>query len=202
MHVGPQDVGSVATWIEVGSIKPENAGDPVWVRSKATALALREKLNPIIGWLIEHGIKPSTTGLIISFEAPTPQNDFLTSISRILHVVLLDKDGPAQDFAQVNIQLTNAATLRRLMGLVQRGRDNKKENVAKAFTYLDKGSFPNLDTNACDASLMAIMARYTAAILMGLPHTVPERFLIAFEAVGKGTSKGTRTKGGEGMSKC
>lgn len=189
MHITPGEDRSVAKWLEVGSIKPEDSSDPVWIRSKATALSLREKLRTVI----EDHLKDedfSRTGLIISFEAPTPNNDFLTSISRILHLILFEAGSSTDRFAQTHVQMTNAATMRRLMGLVQRGNSNKKENVARAYTFLDQGSYPNLDTDACDAVLMSMMARYTAAILMGFSHTLPERFLIALcnaevETVGK-----------------
>ncbi len=190
---------TAAKWLEVGSVKPESASDPVWVRSKAVALAARAKLHEVVS---EHGFLGdlSRTGLIISFEAPTPGNDFLTSISRILHLILFELGSSVHWFGRVHVQMTNAATLRRLMGLVQRGAANKKENVALAYKFLDQGSYPNLDTDACDAVLMAMMARYSASILMGYPHTVPERFLIALcngetEVVGKGQNAKTRTKG-------
>ena len=113
MHVGEQG----STWIEVGSIKPESASEPVWIRSKAIALAIQQKLYVAEGWLIRKELFPSKTGLIISFEAPTPGNDWLSTISRILHLVLLDQGSPTDCFARVFVQLTNAATLRRLMGL-------------------------------------------------------------------------------------
>lgn len=199
MHITKGEDRSAAKWLEVGSMKPEDSSDPVWVRSKSTALALRDKLASVI----EQHLKDedfSRTGLIISFEAPTPNNDFLTSISRILHLILFDEGSPTSLFARTHVQMTNAATLRRLMGLVQRGNSNKKENVARAYTFLDQGSYPNLDTDACDAVLMSMMARYSAAILMGFSHTIPERFLIALcnaeeEVVGKGRNAHTRIKG-------
>lgn len=189
---------TAAKWLEVGSLAPESSSDPVWVRSKAVALALRDKLTTAAQ--LQLGANLQRTGLIISFEAPTPGNDFLTSISRILHLVLLDQESWANSFARVHVQLTNAATLRRLMGLTQRGSSNKKENVAKAYTFLDQGSYPNLDTDACDAVLMGMMARYSAAILMGHPYTIPERFLLALtngeeEVKGKGRNAKTRIKG-------
>ncbi|RZU41103.1 hypothetical protein BDD14_2599 [Edaphobacter modestus] len=96
--------------------------------------------------------------------------------------------------------LTNASTLRSLMGLTKKGASNKVENVEKAYSYLDQGKYPNLDTDACDAVLMAMMARYSAAILLGHPEGVPQRFLIAMcnateEVVGKGRNARTRIKG-------
>lgn len=209
---------STAKWLEVGSLKPEDSGDPVWVRSKAIAQNARQILTKAIYDHLKPQMDPANglqfdepseemlrrTGVIISFEAPTPGNDFLTSISRILHLVLLENRwtiaGFPESFGRVYVQMTNAATLRRLMGLKQRGAANKKENVAKAYTFLDKLSYPNLDTDACDAVLMAMMARYSASVLMGQQDTVPAQFLIALcdasvEVVGKGRNSRTRIKG-------
>jgi hypothetical protein len=124
----------------------------------------------------------------------------LSSISRILHLVLLNSESGLSRFDKIHVQMTNASTLRSLMGLTKRGNDNKKENVAKAYEFLDKDKYHNLDTDACDAVLMAMMARYSAAILLGHPEGVPERFLTAMcnateEVVGKGRNAKTRTKG-------
>lgn len=191
---------SLAFWLEAGSFKPADSSDPVWVRSKAVALAARDQLQIIVDRLSTEGMNLERTGLIISFEAPTPQNDFLTSISRILHLVLFEEGSPAHRFARAHVQMTNASTLRSLMGLKMRGAKNKTENVALAYTFLPQGQFPNLDTDACDAVLMSMMARYTAAILLGYERTIPERFLIALcnaavEIKGTGRNARPRTKG-------
>jgi hypothetical protein len=211
---------STAQWLSVGSISPEDASDPQWVRSKAIATFAKDVLQKVITELFEvdrfstSGVplyddatleRISRTGLIISFEAPTPGNDFLITISRILHLVMFEAAGqvgvPFPDyFGRVHVQLTNAATLRRLMGLTQRGNKNKKENVARAYNFLDQGFYPNLDTDACDAVLMGMMARYSAAVLLGHPDSIPEQFRIALcdatqEVKGKGRNQRTRTKG-------
>lgn len=185
-------------WLDVGSLKPDDTKAPVWVRSKAIALMLRDTLNHHAFPLLQ--AKPGRLGLIISFEAPTPRNDFLTSISRILHLVLFDDTSSAHDFAGIFVQTTNAATLRSLMGLTQRGAGNKKENIEKAYSYVHQESYPALDTDSCDAVLMATMARWAATILLGLPFHVPQPFLTALvsgaeEVVGKGTRQHTRIKG-------
>lgn len=178
MHITRGEDRSHAKWLDVGSISPEDSSDPQWVRSKALALSLRDKFKAA---LEQHFPEKdfSRTGLIISFEAPTPGNDFLITISRILHLVLFEAGSPMHQFARKHVQMTNASTLRRLMGLVQKGNKNKKENVARAYSFLDQDSYPNLDTDACDAVLMSMMARYSAAIFMGFPNTLPERFLVA-----------------------
>lgn len=201
---------STAQWLQVGSFSPETSRDPAWVRSKAVALAARTVLHDALKAnfdLTRNSENPlyyddqtrewlKHTGLIVSMEAPTPGNDFLNTISIILRLILFEKqpnvvEGLPDAFGRVQIQFTNASTLRRLMGLTQRGNKNKKENVERAYSFLDKGSYPNLDTDACDGVLMAMMARYASAILMGYPNTIPERFLIALtdatvEVVGKG----------------
>jgi hypothetical protein len=86
------------------------------------------------------------------------------------------------------------------MGLTRTGSTNKKENVEKAYGYLDQVKYPNLDTDACDAVLMAMMGRYSSALLLGHPENLPQRFLLAMtnaaeEVVGKGRNARTRTKG-------
>src|ERR1700722_3378278 len=64
MHITQGEDRSVAKWLEVGSLKPEDASDPVWVRSKAVALALEQRLRAV---LLQHFEKVdlSRTGLII-----------------------------------------------------------------------------------------------------------------------------------------
>jgi hypothetical protein len=201
MHVQKNSLaeGTSARWLDVGSLKPDDASVPVWVRSKAIALTLRKHLEGLLNTSVVRNVA-ARTGLIISLEAPTPQNDFLISISRILHLVLLDIDFERFGITRVQVQMTNASTLRSLMGLTKQGAKNKVENVEKAYGYLDQGKYPNLDTDACDAVLMAMMARYSAAILLGHPEGVPPRFLIAMcnateEVVGKGRNARTRVKG-------
>lgn len=207
-----------ANWAAVGSFSPENSSDPAWIRSKSVALAARHLLYDTLAARFDMKRDPANpmayapdvaawlahTGLIISMEAPTPGNDFLNTISIILRLILFDKQSAhdilMDSFGKVHVEFTNAATLRRLMGLTQRGNKNKKENVERAYTFLDKGSYPALDTDACDGVLMAMMARYVSAIMLGFPNTIPERFLIALcdatqEVVGKGKNQRTRTKG-------
>lgn len=191
--------GTKAKWLEVGSLKPDDTGDLAWVRSRAISLALRGILNKTIR---DHELQydAAHTGLIISYEQPTPGNDFLSTINRILNLTFFEMESEVHMFAQVRVQSTNAATLRSLMGLTQKGAKNKKENVSKAYTFLDQGRYPNLDSDACDSILMSMMARYSAAILMGRPQNVPDRFLTALcnatvEVVGKGRNAHTRIKG-------
>jgi len=184
-------------WLSIGSLKPEDTGVPVWVRSKLIALAVK---NIISGILTAFDGVLGDTGLIISMEAPTPRNDFLVTLSRILHVVLTEGSMPLIFFPDVYFQMTNASTLRSLMGLTQRGVKNKKENIQKAYTFIKESEFPSLDSDACDAVLMAVMGREAATILLGKPDMVPDRIRTALcngtqKTVGKGRNARQRTEG-------
>lgn len=206
MRVEAQDGASKARWLEVGSIKPDDAGDPVWIRSKNIAMGLRSRLR---------GFAPTpdevaTTGLIISMEFPTPQNDFLVALNRIIHLVFFDNPGVpfeksdysvlANNFAAIQVLTPNASTLRSLMGLTMRGAKNKAENIDKAYTFLDRETYPNLDTDSCDAVLMAIMGRHTASFMLGLPDEPPRHIALSLtngakDIKGKGTRARVITKG-------
>jgi Asp-tRNA(Asn)/Glu-tRNA(Gln) amidotransferase B subunit len=86
------------------------------------------------------------------------------------------------------------------MNLTKTGAKNKGENIARAYEYLDKTAYPKLDTDACDAVLLSMMARHTCSILMGFPDEVPEKFLVSLcnstqETKGKGHNMKIITKG-------
>jgi hypothetical protein len=196
---------SVARWINVGSAKPGETSDPVWVRSKLISLYLRDAIRELVER--ESHTWNGKVGLILSLEFPTPLNDFLTSLSRVLHITLLEEishfpptSTGAQpfEFAEIHILQTNASTLRSLMGLTKKGDKNKVENQVKAHEYLDDPkAFPQLDTDACDAVLLAVMGRFAASILLGLENEVPQRFkqcLTSSEVVVKGKGRNQRTE--------
>ena len=167
---------SDAEWLQVGSIKPEVAANPVWIRSKGMSLFLKERLLSKCIW-------PSSStqhfGLLISTEFPTPMNDFLVSLNRIIHLVFFEGD-LWKRFSAVRILSPNASTLRSLMGLSKTGRTNKTENIARAYDFVNKQRFPHLDPDSCDAVLLAMMGRYAVSLLLGRPKEVPDRFLNTF----------------------
>lgn len=189
----------ISEWLSIGSAKPDKIEDDtrdsrttLWIRSKEIALFLREFLKLV----------PSnkSTGLIISMEYPTPQNDFLVALNRILHVIFFEDGTLADKFGEIRILTTNASTLRSLMGLKQRGAKNKAENIEKAYTFCDKQTYPELDTDSCDAVLMAMMGQYTASIMLGKHDEVPPNFLTSLcnateEIKGKGRNARTIIKG-------
>jgi hypothetical protein len=192
------DSGVGASWWDIGSAKPDKIEDEhhsrttLWIRSKLIAMFLREFLK------LTQGDK--RTGLIISMEYPTPTNDFLVALNRIIHVVLFDDKSLESKFGEVRILTTNASTLRSLMGLKQRGAKNKQENILKAYEYVDNQTYPELDSDACDAVLMAVMGRYAATIMLGKSDQIPPRFLTSLcnateEIKGKGRNARTVIKG-------
>jgi hypothetical protein len=209
MRVRPESGGTKATWLQVGSVKPESSADPIWIRGKMMSLHLRKLVdsvttdiqgNDLTAW---NGLSTDHTtpalGLIISMEYPTPMNDFLVALNRILHLVFFETN-LWERFTTVRVLTTNAATLRSLMNLTKKGAKNKSENIDKAYEFLDKTAYPKLDTDACDAVLLSMMARHTASILMGHPEEVPEKYLVALcnanqEMKGKGRNAKIITKG-------
>jgi hypothetical protein len=75
------------------------------------------------------------------------------------------------DFADVRRMFVNAATLRSVMGLVP--GTTKADNQRIAQTFLPKGAYPNLDTDACDAVLLCRFAAWGVDLLQGRPEHVP-----------------------------
>lgn len=163
---------SDAEWLQVGSIKPEVAANPVWIRSKGMALFLKDRLW---SWM-NKSYGPNGFGLLISTEFPTPMNDFLVALNRVLHLVLFEGD-LWKHFTAIRILSPNASTLRSLMGLSKTGRTNKTENILRAYDFVNKARFPHLDPDSCDAVLLAMMARHVSSLLLNRPAEVPDRFL-------------------------
>lgn len=182
---------SDASWLAAGSVKPEKIDDAglhtrntIWIRGKAMATYLREMAKSVAPPLVHNSkdgnfeLAPqSKVGLIISMEYPTPMNDYLVALNRIISLVFFEDGGLADLFADIRIMLTNASTLRSLMGLVKKGNQNKGENILKAYEFIDRTKFPQLDSDACDAVLLAMMGRHAASIMLGISNEVPERFL-------------------------
>ena len=86
------------------------------------------------------------------------------------------------------------------MRLTQRGPKNKRENIIRAFDFIDKAKFPELDSDACDAVLMAMVGRHVCSVLLGHPEEVPANFLNALcnatrETRGKGRNTRIIVKG-------
>jgi hypothetical protein len=156
----------------IGSVKSESS-DPQWVRCYSSSWFLKEKLNSIL-------LNPpeKDLGLLIVSEVPTPGNDYLGAIHSIVNSSLLPWAEESENFKEIWNLRINAATMRNILGLVQKGSDNKKENQDLAWTFFDEKEFPGLDTDACDAALFAVMASWTLKLFSG--EEVPENFKARF----------------------
>ena len=173
-----------AEWVEVGSVKAERASDPIWVRGKGMARYLKDVLLRNTGT-----IRPNdpSTGLLISMEYPTPMNDFLVALNRIIHLVFFEDGWYVSKLKTIRVLTTNASTLRSVMGLSKTGRKNKAENILRAYDFIGRDKFPRLDPDSCDAVLLAMIGRYTASLLLDRGREVPER---ALQALCSGQQKG------------
>jgi hypothetical protein len=205
-----------AKWLAAGSVKPEKIDDvslhprnTIWIRGKAMSTYLREMVKSVAPTRksfdegygdFELGRAKSDVGLIISMEYPTPMNDYLVALNRIIHLIFFEDGALVEMFGEIRILTTNASTLRSLMGLVKRGNDNKGENILRAYEFINKLRYPQLDSDACDAVLLAMMARHAASVMLGISTEVPDRFLTSLcsavqEVKGKGRNAHTITKG-------
>jgi hypothetical protein len=206
MRVQPAEAsGSTASWVGAGSIKPDaveglSPQSSIWIRCKLIAMYLRRIFETQITKWQDEGVDTKKVGLIIALEAPPPQNDYLASIHRAIHMVLFQNSYLTDNFGQIRILYINASTLRSLMKLTQRGPKNKAENIARAYDFISKETYPELDPDSCDAVLVAMVARHVASVVLGFPSEVPQNFLNSLcnstqETKGKGVRTRVVTKG-------
>ncbi len=190
MHVTPSEntsSSSTADWLEVGSCKPEKTKDPVWLRAKLMAMFLKQTLDSVTLELakdLDGSGDPTTVtdqlwgkfGLMVVMEAPTPTDDFLNRVNAVFHEHLFSDGDLFRRFKQIRILTINASTLRSLMGLYTKG-NNKGENIKRAYDFLDKTRYPNLDGDACDAVMLTMVARAACSVLLGMPGEVQPKYL-------------------------
>jgi hypothetical protein len=132
-------------------------------------------------------------------ETPTPMNDFLTSLNRVVTSVLFSETSILHKYKVWTLSV-NASTLRSAMGLIQRGAGNKKENIERAFSFIPLIEYPGLDSDSCDGVLLTQMGIYAALILQEKIESVPQnivKILCEDKEVlkGKGRNMKTTTKG-------
>jgi hypothetical protein len=194
-YVQSTEKGTVSEFIGAGSVKPKDTSDPVWVRGRLIGRGLIETVfTPKVTSLLTNG-----AGLIICFEAFTPRNDYLSSVRRLVDSVFFSSDSPLLSYP-LHVLSINASTLRSIMGLVQRGAKNKKENIVKSFEFIDSSKYPEIDSDACDGVLLATVGRYVVSLLSGFPDEVPNKALVSLcdakqEVKGKGRNSRIVTKG-------
>ena len=186
---------TTSEFLGAGSVKPDDASLPVWLRGRMIGKGLLQAtLLPKVRELMNDG-----ASVLLSFEAFTPRNDYLSSVRRLVDSVFLASDSPLIKSPLYFLSI-NASTLRSIMGLVQRGAGNKKENINKSLEFIDKRRFPEIDSDACDAVLLAMCGRYTVSVVSGFPEEVPTKALTSLcdgkqEVKGKGRNSRIITKG-------
>lgn len=164
-------------WHRVGSVKPEDTSDDIWIRARGMGDAILSILKEKD---VMNYCAAGPTGLLLSYEAPTPGNDYLNSANIQIRSALLTSD--LTMFDEIFELKTNASTMRSLLGLVMRGSTNKKENQAKAWEFLPKEIYPGLDTDACDAVLFTKIGEWSVRLFKhGLgTSVVPDNFRTRF----------------------
>lgn len=172
-------------WSDVGSCKPQSSDGPVWLRAKLQGVFLRQKLEQLQA--------DTHTGLLIVCEYATPTDDYLNRVQAVFQTLFSDGN-IYPNFARVHQLSVNASTLRSLMGLKQKG-NNKGENQARAYQFIPKTDFPELDSDACDAVLLAMVGQYTAQLLLGKVESVPQTFverLCSIRPIARGAGRNVR----------
>ena len=149
-------------WHSVASLKPYDASYPTWVRAIMMANFISSEIRKMT-FDGQTGADASV-GLIITLEAPTPNNDWLNIVNKILHVIIVPN--LTHFFKEVYIQHVNAMTMRSCLGLMATG-NNKFENIQTAKEYADAATYPGIDSDSCDAILLAQFGRYTSDFFLG-----------------------------------
>jgi len=174
------------TWTAINSLKPDDSKAPSWIRSVMMA-------NYITESVLKNGAMDA--GLIIVMEAPTPGNDYLNTINKIIHAKVLSEIRDRSDYSKICVMHVNAMTMRSCLGLTAKG-NNKHENIAKSHDYAPADDFPGIDSDACDAILLAQFGRYLSDMLMGKEiDDVPDKIsaaLFDFTDVKKGKGRNER----------
>ena len=169
LHVNGDDT----TWGFVGSLAPADSTELMWKRSKAIGKGVLNLLNTEVDALTE------PTGLILAVEMafPTGNGINLIALNRVLmsHILV---PSMRKAFAEVRVLSVLPQTLRSLMGLPRDSKD-KKANIDRAYEILSATDHPHLDSDACDAVMMASMGRCAAYILAGQPEHLPTKILTA-----------------------
>jgi hypothetical protein len=174
-------------WQSIGSIKPDSSQYPVWVRSKMMAVRLAQMILRE-----EVGLLEDNKGILVCMEQPTPGNDWLNVLNKVIQAELFSVMPMT---VPVYLLHVNAATLRSNFELKRTG-NNKDENIRKSHEFASAHLFPGIDSDSCDAILLARYAGFVAELLAtGDKTNIPERILLSlcdYSDVVKG--KGTRER--------
>lgn len=173
LHVNGDDT----RWGFVGSLAPVETSDLMWKRSKAISKGVLTCLNDEVQASTSHG---TVLGLIVAVEMafPTGNGINLIALNRVLMSHLLIPS-LKNVFSEIRVLSVLPQTLRSLMGLPKDSKD-KKANIERAYEILPREEHPHLDSDACDAVMMAMLGRCAAYVLAGQPERLPDKILTSF----------------------
>lgn len=187
-HVTPEK----AEWISVGSWKPTDSSQPVWARAAAIGSKIKDLAVALDG--VDAATTLKQLGLLFIMEAPPPRNDWLSSLQRVIFMMMGRNQMHDLPYGAVRVMLVNASTLRSQMALTKTG-NNKNENITRAYDYIDKSEYPQLDSDSCDAVMLSVVGIAAANVLMKQQEKVPDKFrtlLCDTTSVTKGKGKMAR----------
>lgn len=174
--------GGVAHWGQVGSIKPKDTSDETWARGTAIATVLRQRIEALAVEVSHHNEDhpDDLTGIILAVEFPDPENSYLMALNGIVQAVLWSSGelGAIQQDVPLYRLSINAMTLRATLRLNTTVQGDKDVNLAMAYEYIDRKTYPNLDSDSCDAVLLAMMGRHAGMVLSGHRDLVPNKPLV------------------------
>jgi hypothetical protein len=174
------------TWTAIKSLKPDDSKAPSWIRSLMMARYIQTSV-------LEN--EDLNKGLMIVMEAPTPGNDYLATINKIIHAVVLPDLTCISDYSRICVMHVNAMTMRSCLGLTAKG-NNKHENIRKSHEFADSTAFPGIDSDACDAVLLAQFGRFVSDVFLGKGVAdIPDKIAAAlfdFTDVTKGKGRNER----------
>lgn len=163
--------GGVASWGGIGSLTPRDPKgckkQESWVRATALGIAIRSRATQLLRE------RPSAP-LIISIEFPDPKNSYLMGLNQVIQTILWtadDQGGLGGDHGILYRLAINASTLRATLRLT--GTTDKDSNLGLAYGYVPKDLYPALDSDSCDAVLLAMMGRYAVQVFRGEEDLVP-----------------------------
>lgn len=160
-----------ATWGTVGSYQPSKSSDETWARACAIGSLIRTELEENV-----RGLEPEGWGLIVCMEMPDPNNSYLMALNGIVQAIIWSSGATVtmQERVPTYRLLINASTLRACLRLNVKGMAADKDlNIALAYEFIDRKSYPNLDSDSCDAVLLAMMGRHAVMALNGHEAMVP-----------------------------
>lgn len=158
-------VDGVAAWGAIGSFEPRDAHVDQWARGSSMAVLLRE-------WMQKTITQENPQGVILAMETPDPDNSYLMALNGIVQTILWSSSdfGTLQSMASTYRFFINASTLRSMLRLTS---SDKSDNMALAQNFLPEGGYPGLDSDSCDAVLLAMVGRYATMVLGGQEAQVP-----------------------------